>query len=305
MKSSYSLSSAISYFIFYIPHRTLADNTSNPYLLYLREGEMAELMYTPQNLPNDMIGLATPDGQNLLNESIQNKLLVERCRDQVNRTYCGVASAAAVLNGINVASRVKYMLHLQEQQDNNESGSDDFFENLENSGDQLITEDDVVRVSHVQDYLAANTNLSVDGLTLQQLKNLVSVLGFGVETYYACGGGDGSITKAIIDKVVGKKQRTLSTCDEFKRIAVNLIQRPVSGLIVNYSMSQLGYDFLCGHFSPLAAYHETSDQFLVLDVWPDTPPAWVKSDLLFKAMSTVDNESGMPRGLLRIHELLI
>ena len=150
---------------------------------------MARVVYSPDNLPNGMLGLTTPQGQTLLNEATTiNKLLVERCRDQVNRTYCGVASTAAVLNGINGASRVKYMLHLQEQQSADESSHDDFFEELEKSGDQLLTEDEIVKVSRVQDYLSSNTDISVEGLTMQELKNMVSILGFGVEVYYACGG---------------------------------------------------------------------------------------------------------------------
>jgi hypothetical protein len=44
-----------------------------------------------------------------------------------------------------------------------------------------------------------------------------------------------------------------------------------------------------GHFSPLAAYHEESDSFLVMDVARyKYPPFWVHADLLCQAMATPD-----------------
>ena len=95
----------------------------------------------------------------------------------------------------------------------------------------------------------------------------------------------------------------LKNVDEFRSFVKDYICRPVTGLIANYNMADLGYG-LFGHFSPLAAYHDETDRILVMDVWPYTPPAWVLTKDLFKAAASVDNASGLPRGLLHIHELL-
>lgn len=261
---------------------------------------MERVVYSPDGLPNGMVGLQTPQGQQLLNEAtVANRLMVERSTKQINRTYCGVASLASLVNGINVGYRIKYM-----QIQGNEEAEEEFLKQTESSS-SIVSENDIVGQCDVKEYLATHANIDVAGLTMKQLENVVSILGFGVNVYHAC--GHDCARKEIADKVnaLGKSDRfALSSCDEFKRVAVDFIKRPVTGLIVNYSMSALGYETLCGHFSPLAAYHEPSDQFLVLDPWPETPFAWVKADLLFQAMSTVDSDSAMPRGLLHIHELV-
>jgi hypothetical protein len=52
-----------------------------------------------------------------------------------------------------------------------------------------------------------------------------------------------------------------------------------------------------GHYSPIGAFHEASDQILVLDVARfKYPPYWVSLDIMWQAMRTVDPESGRSRG---------
>ena len=73
------------------------------------------------------------------------------------------------------------------------------------------------------------------------------------------------------------------------------------GLVVlNYHMSTAGQTPFGGHFSPLGAYHARSRRFLVLDVWPDTEPAWLDGEALLAAMRHVDDESGQSRGWLHV-----
>jgi len=56
-----------------------------------------------------------------------------------------------------------------------------------------------------------------------------------------------------------------------------------------------------GHFSPLAAYHSSSDSILVLDVANHkTLWYWAPTELLTKAMSVVDESASSPRGLLLV-----
>ena len=47
-----------------------------------------------------------------------------------------------------------------------------------------------------------------------------------------------------------------------------------------------------GHISPLGAYDEKADRFLILDVARyKYPPVWVKTSDLFDAMNTTDSDN--------------
>ncbi|VDN17788.1 unnamed protein product [Gongylonema pulchrum] len=67
-------------------------------------------------------------------------------------------------------------------------------------------------------------------------------------------------------------------------------------LVVSYNrkiLSQTG----TGHFSPLGAYHEESDQVLILDVARfKYPPHWVKLSTVRDAMLSIDPVTKKPRG---------
>ena len=70
--------------------------------------------------------------------------------------------------------------------------------------------------------------------------------------------------------------------DSIKRsLIVMLSDRSHTRIACNYHMSTAGQEPYGGHFSPLVAFHEQSDSFLILDVWPDTAPFWVKWELLW------------------------
>jgi len=80
-----------------------------------------------------------------------------------------------------------------------------------------------------------------------------------------------------------------TTAKEFRRKARAAL---ISGgaVVANFSRQALGYTTspFAGHCSPLAAYHEATDSFLVMDVairsWE---PVWVPTALLFRGMNTV------------------
>jgi len=263
---------------------------------------MAGKVYSPDNLPNGMIGLDTTLGQErLARTSIVNDLMVERFFNQLNRTFCGPASLALLFNALNVAYRIKY---IEAHEDKN--SEDEFFKQAE-TGHFRVTEDDIVNLDDVKEYLKSNTSISTRGLNIQNMEHIVNIIGFGVNVYLACGNSicESDKMKKDINAVVSNKERIFNNVEEFKNFASDYIKRPVTGVIVNYNMQALGYEGLRGHFSPLAAYDQDSDSFLLMDVWPDTPPAWVKSESLFNAMSTIDNDSNLPRGLLHIHELIM
>ena len=62
-------------------------------------------------------------------------------------------------------------------------------------------------------------------------------------------------------------------------------------MIVSFLRKALG-EQIGGHISPLGAYDEKSDRFLILDVARyKYPPVWVKTEDLFEAMNTPDPDN--------------
>ena len=254
------------------------------------------------SLPNNMIALNSNSGQQLLNgtkeDVFKNELMIKRFKPQVNRTFCGPASLALLINGVNVAYRIKVSkLRCS------------YFEakSLEKKllgGEEiLVDENDVVHMKGFK-----KIDVKKNGVTLLELSNVAMKAGFGVVEYFA---DDGSLT--LSDEKKEEFTNTLENGDtnvfqnveEFRSFCKGILERGlIQGLICNYNMASLGYDDYGGHHSPLAAYSVKTDKMLVLDVWPDTQPAWVDTELLFKAMCTVDSASGLPRGLLFIYELM-
>lgn len=71
-------------------------------------------------------------------------------------------------------------------------------------------------------------------------------------------------------------------------------------VIVNYTRKELGQRG-GGHISPVAAYDEKSDSFLVMDVNPNRAPwVWVAADDLIRAMRTKDTNEN--RGYLLVRD---
>ena len=67
-------------------------------------------------------------------------------------------------------------------------------------------------------------------------------------------------------------------------------------LVVSFSRTALGQTG-DGHFSPIAAYHEETDQVLVLDVARfKYAPYWVRVEDLFQSMRALDSVTKKPRG---------
>jgi hypothetical protein len=84
-----------------------------------------------------------------------------------------------------------------------------------------------------------------------------------------------------------------------KQVAENLKQ-PGNFVLVNYLRKEIGQE-KGGHISPLAAYNEQTDRFLILDVSRyKYPPVWVKTTDLWKAMNTRDSVSGKTRGFVLV-----
>jgi hypothetical protein len=118
--------------------------------------------------------------------------------------------------------------------------------------------------------------VSRKGMTLDQIGGLLASYGVKVNVYHA---GDTNLEK-------------------FRSLAAENLKQSVNFILINYLRQEIGQE-KGGHISPLAAYNEQTDRFLILDVSRyKYPPVWVKAADLWKAMSTTDSESGKTRGFV-------
>ena len=111
-------------------------------------------------------------------------------------------------------------------------------------------------------------------MTLAQLGELLRAHGVQVTVYYASDSG----------------------LDAFRSVALQNLATAGDFLLVNYQRDALGQGEI-GHISPIAAYNVKTDRLLILDVASYRyPPVWVSTEVLWKAMNTVDPASGARAG---------
>jgi hypothetical protein len=79
-----------------------------------------------------------------------------------------------------------------------------------------------------------------------------------------------------------------SDLDTFRKTAIAQLRDDDHFILVNYLRKAIGQES-GGHISPLGAYDEDTDRFLILDVTRyKYPPIWVEAADLFDAMNTAD-----------------
>ncbi len=89
--------------------------------------------------------------------------------------------------------------------------------------------------------------------------------------------------------------------EAFRKAASRQLAAPGGYVIVNYLRRAIGQE-TGGHISPLAAYDDKSDRFLILDVSRyKYPPVWAAASDLYGAMNTVDKDNeGRRRGYVLV-----
>ncbi len=95
---------------------------------------------------------------------------------------------------------------------------------------------------------------------------------------------------------------------QFRNHLMKATSDPDLMMVVNYQESLISKEFPeGGHFSPVAAYDPASDRVLIADVFQENQNAklgsswfWVKSEVLFRAMTSLDRDSGQNRGYLLV-----
>jgi hypothetical protein len=131
-----------------------------------------------------------------------------------------------------------------------------------------FTQDNVL--DEVTDAVVSRDTIKRMGMTLDQIGAVLSLRSVNAQVRHA---SDTSV-------------------DAFRAEARAALSAPDHYVIVNYLRKALGQE-KGGHISPLAAYDEQSDRFLILDVARyKYPPVWVTTEDLFAAMNTPDADNG-------------
>lgn len=116
------------------------------------------------------------------------------------------------------------------------------------------------------------------GMTLEELGEFLASYPVNVKVYHA----------------------SETSVEEFRQLVIENLKQPNNFVIVNYLRKAIGQE-RGGHISPLAAYNEQTDRFLILDVSRyKYPPVWVKASELWQAMATEDSASGKTRGFVLV-----
>lgn len=117
------------------------------------------------------------------------------------------------------------------------------------------------------------------GMTLEEMGKLLESHPLEAEVYH---GGD-------------------VTLEQFRTLVVDNLREPGNFVLVNYLRKTIGQK-TGGHISPVAAYNQETDRFLVLDVSRyKYPPVWVQAETLWQAMATTDSVSGKTRGFVLVN----
>jgi len=138
----------------------------------------------------------------------------------------------------------------------------------------VFTQDNILDAR--TDAIRPRDTILMRGMTLDQLGGIASLYPVDVAVHHA---GD-------------------ETVESFRTAAVKRLASGDAVIIVNFLRTALDDEHGGGHFSPLGAYDEKEDRFLMLDVARyKYPPAWVKTADLFAAMNTADPDNeGKTRG---------
>ena len=201
---------------------------------------------------------------------------------QDNKIFCGPVSSAIVLNALRLGRREGLPRDRRSITEDEMAwlpqGADPFFGKY--TPNNVLNDRTKARLEVLGRPIVIDGEPKSDfGLQLRQLAQVLRSHGLDVVTRVV----DESADPAAIRREIAAN---LATGDDF--------------VLVNYARRALGQTG-GGHISPLGAYDEGSDSFLVMDVNPNRAPwVWVRSEELIAAMRTFDTVEN--RGYLLVSE---
>ncbi len=196
--------------------------------------------------------------------------LANNFESQANKIYCGVASSVIILNTL----KLRTDDNLPIDQSSVSTFEKKYMSKKANPYFSKFTQRNVLNKESKQKIeilgkpILINGKLKKDfGLQLRQLAKIIETNGANVKI------------RVVDDELSHQKIRSE---------LINNLKSNGDYVLVNYSRKVLGQPG-GGHISPVGAYDEGSDSFLVMDVNPNKAPwVWVKSGLLIDAMKTFD-----------------
>lgn len=269
------------------PLPSSTSSNSPPHLLYHASLSSFGLLYDPSQASNSYISEYALD-YFLINSGGFDA--------QINQAYCGPATVATMLNSLKYARRFR---------DYDGGGGGGGFINGGWSFDLPVdpkytpypyaTQQDVLSGECVRNTVVMNDNNGRSnnpedngifqppyGLNLEQSSKLLACHTTESSSSPSSSNSDEwSISIQHVDPL----SLTLSRMRyELKSALID----PYARVMINYDRKGLG-QVGGGHFSPLGAYHEKTDSFLIMDVAKyKYPPVWVGAATLYGAMATPD-----------------
>ena len=221
-------------------------------------------------LPPNLTALSSPEGRQYLLESMSNNTaesywaLTEQFVNQSDPAYCGVTTLLMVLNAMNIDPNVRW------------KGGWRFY------GDE--------------DVLLQRCCLNADrirrvGITMEQFMILGTCHGMEITMKRP------TTTASSTSNATSQPRYTLEDFrNDIRQTLDSRLNRNNSILVTSFSRAALQQTG-DGHYSPIAAYHEASDQVLVLDVARfKYAPYWAFVEDLYQAMEPLDKATQLPRG---------
>lgn len=202
---------------------------------------------------------------------------------QENKIFCGLASSAMVLNALRLGQKNNLPKDESSIEKNERAwlprGFSPFFGKY--TASNVLNNQTKRRIEVLGKPIKIKGKLKKDyGLQLHQLAKVLQVHHLSVVVRI--------VDEAVKDQIIRQEIiKNLMTKNDF--------------ILVNYNRKSLGQKG-GGHISPLGAYDQQSDSFLIMDVNPNRAPwVWVKSRNLIAAMRTFDTVEN--RGYLLISEI--
>jgi hypothetical protein len=227
-------------------------------------------------LPTRLTSLLSPDGQARLrtcDRCASYPWLAASFDTQITQAFCGVASSVMALNASTAAKplSVPYEPYRYFTQCN-------IFNETARGRLDLDT-------------------IADEGLTLAQVQWLLNAQdGVRATCFHAGVPAPGAASEAV------PPCAAVEAAAQFREAAKAALGARDRFVLINFSRGTMSDDGQGGgHFSPLAAYDEETDSFLVMDVARyKYPPFWVDADLLWRSMATTDTVSERRRGYVVI-----
>lgn len=227
-------------------------------------------------LPSRLVSLLEPEGQARLrscDRCAAYPWLAASFDTQITQAFCGVASSVMALN----ASAAPKPLSVPYEPYR-------YFTQCNILNDRARARLDLDRVAD-------------EGLTLAQVQWLLNAQDDVQATCFHAGAPAPDAPPESVPPCA-----VAADAAQFREAAKAALGAQGRFVLINFSRGTMSDDGQGGgHFSPLAAYDDETDSFLVMDVARyKYPPFWVDAALLWQAMATTDTVSERHRGYVVI-----